>query len=753
MKTTTPLAQLLCVAVLLLGCQAVVQASNFTLTTTDSSAQTLAAGQTGSISTTGTLTYSANSVAITLSGNSTLTNAGFIYQNNVNSNGNGRAIRDNTGVTATITNSVGAVIQSADGDVIQFNKAGGSLTLYNYGLINSINTSAGGAQAIDLNAITTGSNVVYNYATGTISASEADAVRPGVNGFVYNYGTIKSTSSTGSSSDGVDGQTNTGITVVNSGTSAVIEGARHGITGGNTNTLSTGVYAMTISNVLGGTIKGDNGAGVNIDGLNANEVVMLTNSGTITGNGVGTDGDGVDVDGVVYLNNSGTIKSFNSYAATGAAASEGITVGGGVIINSGTIAGLIAATNSNPLAVGRGITLAGIDKDANGGAIPPTPIYINSVVTNSGLIQGQSDSGILVVGTASGFTASINNLAGGVIEGGGSNAVIQTGDEDDTVINSGTIRANGTGKAIYLGGGTNVLQILGGAASVIGDIDGGTGTSSLTIAPGAGNGFSYAGAISNFKSVSITAGTTTLSGVNTYTGATLVNGGTLALSGSIANSSTTLTNSARLHLNGGTAGAVVIGQTTRLTGNGTVGALTVGNGGRLAPTNSAGNGTGTITAGNTTFIAGGTFQLQVNTDGSTGSAGLNFSSLAVIGTLDLTGLDASHQFLVDLQFLDASGALGNLALGFDPNVDHTWANVITTTGGFVGDSFSSDDFSVVSSQPETQVSSGKGTYKFVRNGNNINLQYTAVPEPATWMMMLLGASTCFLATRRRTRQA
>ena len=61
---------------------------------------------------------------------------------------------------------------------------------------------------------------MFNYGTGILQANEADAVRPGVNGFVYNDGTIKSTNNPSSTdgSDGIDAQTNTGITIVNADT-------------------------------------------------------------------------------------------------------------------------------------------------------------------------------------------------------------------------------------------------------------------------------------------------------------------------------------------------------------------------------------------------------------------------------------------------------------------------------------------------------------------------------------------------------
>jgi hypothetical protein len=170
---------------------------------TVTAAQTLPSGA-GVISSTGDLELSGSSVAITVTGTSSIQNDGVINQT-----GTGRAIRVNTGGrTLTVTNNAGALLQAADADAIQMNRSNSSISFDNYGSVISLNVSAGGPQAIDWNAITTGTNPVHNYPTGFIAAFEADAVRPGVNGSVINEGTIKAITSAASSSDGVDGQSN-----------------------------------------------------------------------------------------------------------------------------------------------------------------------------------------------------------------------------------------------------------------------------------------------------------------------------------------------------------------------------------------------------------------------------------------------------------------------------------------------------------------------------------------------------------------
>ena len=498
----------------------------------DPNAKTLATGQAGTVDAGGMLSVAGATDAISVTGNATLTNNGTILQT-----GTGRGIRDNTGkLTLTVTNGVGATIQTADADVIQMNKKNSNITFNNAGTLISLNASAGGSQAIDFNAITTGTNVLNNAATGLIEANEADAVRPGVNGVVNNDGIIRSTNNPGStdSSDGVDLQSNTGITVVNATTgtqttpgTGLIEGARHGITGGNKDTTTDGTFALSVTNNLGGTIQGDNGSGINIDGLNGNELVTVINHGTIIGNGVAGDGDGVDVDGLVHLTNTGTILSKQAFNDV----SEGVTVGGGTIVNSGAIEG----DNVNG-GLARGITLAGLDKDPDTDApIPVQGIYGDTTITNSGLIKGQNGAGIAATGAATNFKLSITNLAGGTIEGGNaSEAAIATGANNATIVDYGTITALAGAKAVDLGSGNSSLQILGGSAQITGDISGGTGSSTLSIVPGAGNSFSYSGVISNFAGVAIGDGTVSLSGASTYSGDTTVTGGTLVLANSQA---------------------------------------------------------------------------------------------------------------------------------------------------------------------------------------------------------------------------
>jgi hypothetical protein len=637
----------------------------------------------------------------------TINNLGAIEES-----GTGNAIQDSNGhSTVTITNGSSsnsvASIQGDAGDGIHFSKSSNNVTLNNYGKVLSVT----GGQGIDMSGMTSvpssggGNTTINNYAGAVIEGEANDGIQSAVGGFINNNGQI---TAVGSSSDGINAQTNSGLTIVNAnaisgnttGTGS-ITGGHHGITGGNTGTLDgtaattpttsaalgsylgTGTYTMSVTNNAGGTITGNDGSGINIDGfgiqgtqiagtsnyrLTTNESVTVTNHGTLTGYGATGDGDGIDVDGDVTVDNFGTIQSENS-VGTGIEFSEGITVGGGTITNEagGVIHGYVQPGNAT--GVGRGITLAGVDKAADDSAIPLESIYQNSTITNSGLIQGGNgagtsggESGIAVLGTTGGgYTVTINNNATGKIEGNNTGVsedgtmvfngqTVATGQSlnqgaielDDTgntyvINNSGTItQDNANGTAIEMHSSvSNTLNVTGGSASIVGNIAGDTAAdSTLNISPGAGNSFTYGYNISgftvnvNYTGTAATTGTVTLSGANTYSGTTTVAGGKLV----VANTTGSATGSGKVVVNAG---------------------ATIGGTGTIAP----GSGNGVSLAKNSTLVSGGT------QSGTTAGAGLTLDNTLAGGTI-----------------LDAS--LGNATLAFSLGANHsvTTLTVLGNTG-------------------------------------------------------------------------
>jgi autotransporter-associated beta strand protein len=143
------------------------------------------------------------------------------------------------------------------------------------------------------------------------------------------------------------------------------------------------------------------------------------------------------------------------------------------------------------------------------------------------------------------------------------------------------------------------------------------GTGSMVL----GGVISDSGGLTKMDSNSVT-----LSGTNTYTGATSVNEGTLVVSGSISSAATVNSNAI-------------------LAGNGSVGSVTV-NGGMVSP----GVGMGTLTGTSANFSAGGVLRLQV----AGYTPGTDFDRLALTGALTLGG---SAKLSLDVAGLSGEGVV------------------------------------------------------------------------------------------------
>jgi hypothetical protein len=509
-------------------------------------AQTLSGG-TGEVDPTGTITIGGSTVAVSITGSATLNNAGLIDQT-----GSGRAIDSNTaGATIIIDNS--GIIRAVSSDAMRVNKASSSVTLTNSG---TIEVTSGG-QAIDWASISTGTNKLTNQSTGSITTVGEDAIRPGQNGEVINHGTITATPTVSagsvSGSDGIDLRTEKTVTVTNSGT---ITG-RHGIA---TDGANVGPSLLTVDNLAGGTIQALNGSGLNVDGVNTTVQAVVTNAfgatiqGGVLAGATNGDGDGIDIDGVLTLTNAGNVfgrgaKGTGSDGGNNNA--EGIAAGGGSITNTitGQIIGFSTAPNADTTRIGRGIL---VDDSSGGAAVAETSI------DNAGLIRGETGAAVVIVG---GFADSVVNS--GTLQGSGTEAAVQSGDGADVVTNSGIITTTAD-VAVDLGGGNDSLLILGVAAAVTGDLDGGAGFDTLVFDLTVAGSFGYADEILNFEQVFLAAGTVTLDQV--YAGAeTLVNGGTLRFSGDQSGNADFLNLVGDARVNGHTAGFVVADGYTVLT--------------------------------------------------------------------------------------------------------------------------------------------------------------------------------------------
>ncbi len=243
----------------------------------------------------------------------------------------------------------------------------------------------------------------------------------------------------------------------------------------------------------------------------------------------------------------------------------------------------------------------------------------------------------------------------------------------------------------------------------------------LTTASNASTSFS--GTISGgvgAKLVKQGSGTLEVAGANPdFRGIAQVDAGTLRLLGSFDSTSVTNVNA------GGT-----------IAGTGTLGTLSL-TGGIVAP----GNPVGTLTAGATTFGASGHYAWDLTN--ATGVAGTGWDTLAVNGTLTISAT-TDHPFVFDLSTLNGGSA--GLATNFNLSFPYNFAVVNATS--IVG--FNPAVFQVNTAGFQNAL--GGGQFSLSSTGTQLMLNFTPVPEPSTWALLLSGLGVVALGARRRLRR-
>lgn len=435
------------------------------------SSRTLANQDTLTVTSTGSLVTSGKSIDLkgAATGNGVVIDNSGLMQSTT-----GRVVDTSGSDSSTrfyqIINREGGRILGYD-DAIRMNNpfSAGNVLIDNAGSIYSAT-----GQALDFDKLQSAATVtIINRASGVIHSDGNDAIRPGGNATITNYGEISSSDmiTADTKNDGIDFQGASGGHVENHG---LITGGRHGIT--------TDVGA-TLINYADGVIIGRNGSGFGSDGDGT-----VINYGRITGSYNGLvpdgDGDGVDIDYTGHIENHGIIEGTGAAGSKDGSpnGSEGIAMGGGTIIN---YAGAMIRS------VDRGILVD--DGNGNSG-------FSSTYLENHGSITGESSSGVTF-----------------------------SGDLDDTVVNDGLIRG-GNGVALEMGGGNDSLVLLSGSRFE-GLVDGGSGRDSVTLDDAAGGNF---GNSANFEWLDVKQGSWTLASTNdfseggeVFSGAALTNTGSL----------------------------------------------------------------------------------------------------------------------------------------------------------------------------------------------------------------------------------
>jgi autotransporter-associated beta strand protein len=240
-----------------------------------------------------------------------------------------------------------------------------------------------------------------------------------------------------------------------------------------------------------------------------------------------------------------------------------------------------------------------------------------------------------------------------------------------------------------------------------------------------------------------------LNGTSTYGGGTSVGAGVLIAGGSAALGTGTVTvaNGAELDAYNGVLfpNSLNLAAGSILGGTGTfssAGGATFASGATVAPGYLyAGQYIGALSFANVTFGTGGIFDFDIQNAG--GIAGADYSTLNASGTLTISATQGSP-FQISVTSIDPSTGAPGMAT-FNPNRAYSWT--LVNAGSISG--FNSLDFSVNASGFQNSLNGG--SFLISENGGALDLNFTPVPEPSTFILMLAGIAAIGTRIRRSKR--
>ncbi|MBS0275402.1 MAG: autotransporter domain-containing protein [Proteobacteria bacterium] len=356
--------------------------------------------------------------------------------------------------------------------------------------------------------------------------------------------------------------------------------------------------------------------------LVANDVslggITLANSIAVSADGTtisGTGPRGNLYDGPSWVTDI-PVNAFARLDLNGANDALGSLVLGGTVINNGASAATLTVGSDNTSTTFSGTIHDGAQSTA-----------FSKVGTGTLILNGlQSAFGVanspLTVYGASNYTGA-TTISAGTLAAGATN-----------VLSPNSAFSIASGAALDLGGYSQSVATISGPGTVTN-----SGAAAATLSLGVGNATAtFSGGIANGASAVALAkngtGLFTLSGANSYTGATSVNAGTLSVTGSIASS------------------AVTVASGATLTGSGAVGAANIQDGGTIA----AGPGVAVLNVGgNLTLASGSNLIAELAT--ASGDRIAVGGNAAIDGNLTLSAVSGTYTAGTIYTLVNAAGAL------------------------------------------------------------------------------------------------
>jgi hypothetical protein len=454
----------------------------------------------------------------------------------------------------------------------------------------------------------------------------------------------------------------------------------------------------------------------------------------VTAVGGGRGGQWLQTGSNVGAGGSGGGGGTSTGGGQGGTGTEGQGFGGGQAANFDSASLRGSGGGGGAGGLGGSVTSTGSGGGAGG-------LGASSSITGSAVLYAAGGGGGGQTGGAG--TSGISGNGGGTISTGAPGAANTGGGGGGggSVNIEGASRSGGAG-----GSGVVIVRYAGAAAATGGTVTAGTNSATgytlHTFTTAGTNSFDLSGVnMSQRLGATLTGaisgsgdlvfdgpGRLSLTGTNTYTGATTISAGTLAINGN----------------NSAATGAVTVASGATLAGSGTVGgATTVQSGATHAPGNSP--GLQTFNDG-LTYATGSTFEWDLigNTVDGRGTSfdGVNVSG----GTLSIgTGVTSSLVF-------NAAGSTVNWNDSFWDS-DRSWLVFANTNSPSLE---SGSLFDLINVSPDslgmtlTSVRSD-ASFAWAQQGNDVYLTFIAVPEPSTYALFVLAAAGLGVRTWRKRR--